>query len=94
MKRRVVITGMGSVTPIGLSVEETWRNLLAGKSGIRPIHIFDAETFPTTFAAQVPDFDLARPGLRFRHIPYFNESNTLPRLDQCFHCFSVIRQKL
>jgi len=59
MKRRVVITGMGSVTPLGLSVEETWKNLIAGKSGIRPIFIFDAETFPTTFAAQVPDFDLA-----------------------------------
>ncbi|MBM4017377.1 MAG: beta-ketoacyl-[acyl-carrier-protein] synthase family protein [Planctomycetes bacterium] len=59
MKRRVVITGIGSVTPLGLSVEETWRNLIAGKSGIRPIAIFDAGTFPTTFAAQVPDFDLA-----------------------------------
>jgi 3-oxoacyl-[acyl-carrier-protein] synthase II len=58
MKRRIVITGMGSVTPLGLSVEETWRNLLAGKSGIRPIFIFDAETFPTTFAAQVADFDV------------------------------------
>jgi 3-oxoacyl-[acyl-carrier-protein] synthase II len=57
-KRRVVITGMGSVTPLGLSVEETWKNLLAGKSGISPIHIFDARTFPTTFAAQVRDFDV------------------------------------
>jgi len=57
-KRRVVITGMGSVTPLGLSVEETWKNLLAGKSGIKPIFIFDARTFPTTFAAQVRDFDL------------------------------------
>ena len=60
MKRRIVITGMGSVTPLGLSVEETWRNLIAGKSGIRPIFIFDASTFPTTFAAQVPDFDVAQ----------------------------------
>jgi len=60
MRRRVVITGMGSVTPLGLTVEETWQNLLAGKSGIRPNRIFDAETFPTTYAAQVPDFDIAR----------------------------------
>jgi len=60
MRRRVVITGMGSVTPLGLTVEETWQNLLAGKSGIRPNRIFDAETFPTTFAAQVPEFDIAR----------------------------------
>jgi len=59
MGQRIVITGMGSVTPLGLSVEETWRNLIAGKSGIRPIFIFDASTFPTTFAAQVPDFDVA-----------------------------------
>jgi 3-oxoacyl-[acyl-carrier-protein] synthase II len=51
---------MGSVTPLGLTVEETWQNLLAGKSGIRPNRIFDAETFPTTYAAQVPDFDIAR----------------------------------
>jgi len=59
MKRRVVITGIGSVTPLGLSLEETWRGLLAGRSGIGPIRLFDASTFPTTFAAQVPDFDLA-----------------------------------
>ena len=59
MRRRVVITGMGSVTPLGLSYEETWRNLLAGRSGIRTNAIFDASTFPTTFAAQVPEFDLA-----------------------------------
>ncbi len=59
MTRRVVITGYGTVTPLGLTAEETWAALLAGKSGIRPIAIFDASTFPTTFAAQVPDFDLA-----------------------------------
>jgi len=58
MKRRVVITGIGSVTPLGLTLEETWQGLLAGKSGIGPIRLFDASTFPTTFAAQVPDFDL------------------------------------
>jgi len=58
MKRRVVITGIGSVTPLGLTTEETWQGLLAGKSGIGPIRLFDASTFPTTFAAQVPDFDL------------------------------------
>ena len=58
MKRRVVITGIGSVTPLGLTMEETWQGLLAGKSGIGPIRLFDASTFPTTFAAQVPDFDL------------------------------------
>ena len=59
MTRRIVITGMGSVNPLGPTVEESWQNLLAGKSGIRPIFIFEASTFPTTFAAQVADFDLA-----------------------------------
>jgi len=59
MKRRVVITGMGTCNPLGMTIEDTWQALLAGRSGISPIVIFDASTFPTTFAAQVPDFDLA-----------------------------------
>ncbi|MBL7141025.1 MAG: beta-ketoacyl-[acyl-carrier-protein] synthase II [Planctomycetes bacterium] len=59
MTRRVVITGIGTANPLGMTVEESWQGLLAGKSGIRPIFIFDASTFPTTFAAQVADFDLA-----------------------------------
>ncbi len=57
-RRRVVITGMGTVNPLGHDVESTWSALLAGKSGIAPIYIFDASTFPTTFASQVKDFDL------------------------------------
>jgi len=59
MTRRVVISGLGTCNPLGMEVEETWQALLAGKSGIRDIFIFDASTFPTTFAAQVADFDLA-----------------------------------
>ena len=46
MKRRVVITGMGCVTPLGNSVKETWENLIAGKSGAGLITKFDASTFP------------------------------------------------
>jgi 3-oxoacyl-[acyl-carrier-protein] synthase II len=57
--RRVVITGMGTVNPLGHDVESTWRAILAGQSGITPNEQFDASTFPTTFAAQVRDFDLA-----------------------------------
>jgi len=60
MRRRVVITGIGTANPLGMTVEATWQALLVGKSGIRPISIFDASTFPTTFAAQVADFDLAQ----------------------------------
>ena len=60
MKRRVVITGMGVVTPLGHSVDELFGAQLEGRSGISPIKLFDARHFPTKFAAQVKDFDLAR----------------------------------
>jgi 3-oxoacyl-[acyl-carrier-protein] synthase II len=59
MNRRVVITGMGTINPLAHSVQATWDALLAGKSGARPIELFDGSTFPTTFAAQVKDFDFA-----------------------------------
>jgi len=59
MTRRIVITGIGTANPLGMTVEGSWEALLAGKSGIRPIFIFDASAFPTTFASQVADFDLA-----------------------------------
>jgi len=57
---RVVITGMGWCTPLGDELEATWSRLLAGDSGVGPITRFDAETFPTNFAAECPDPDLAR----------------------------------
>jgi 3-oxoacyl-[acyl-carrier-protein] synthase II len=60
MRRRVVITGMGAITPLGDTVKELFRAQLAGKSGVGPITRFDATTFPTRFAAEVRDFDLAR----------------------------------
>lgn len=59
MTRRVVITGMGCVTPLGHAVESLWRNLLDGKCAIAPTTRFDASTFPTTFASEVKGFDLA-----------------------------------
>ena len=49
MRRRVVITGMGAITPLGNSVKELYENQLRGKSGVGPIRLFDASTFPTTF---------------------------------------------
>ncbi len=60
MRRRVVITGMGAITPLGHSVAELYQSLLEGNSGVGPIHWFDARTFPTKFAAQVKNFDLGR----------------------------------
>lgn len=56
-QRRVVVTGMGVITPIGLTVEEYWNNLLAGKSGAGPITYFDASEYDTKFACEVKGFD-------------------------------------
>jgi 3-oxoacyl-[acyl-carrier-protein] synthase II len=58
-RRRVVITGLGAVTPLGNDVRSTWENLLAGASGAGPITHFDTEGFPVTFACEVKDFDPA-----------------------------------
>ena len=57
---RVVITGMGTINPLGHDVESTWKAMLACRSGIGPIELFDARTFPSTFAAQVKGFELTR----------------------------------
>ena len=56
-KRRVVVTGMGTVNPIGLSVQEFWNNALAGVSGVDYITAFDASEYKTQFAAEVKGFD-------------------------------------
>lgn len=55
--RRVVVTGLGAITPIGNSVEELWNNLVAGKSGAAPITRFDTTHFKTKFACEVKGFD-------------------------------------
>ncbi|MBN1346831.1 MAG: beta-ketoacyl-[acyl-carrier-protein] synthase family protein [Phycisphaerae bacterium] len=60
MSRRVVVTGVGWITPLGHEIEPVWKRLLAGDSGIARTTVFDAGTFPSTFSAEVRDFDLAR----------------------------------
>jgi 3-oxoacyl-[acyl-carrier-protein] synthase II len=59
MRRRVVVTGMGMVTPVGRDLDSTWSALQEGHGGVGPITLFDASTFPTRIAAEVKKFDLA-----------------------------------
>jgi 3-oxoacyl-[acyl-carrier-protein] synthase II len=58
-KRRVVITGLGLISPVGNSVTEGWRNVYEGKSGIGPIGTFDVSAFSTRFAGLVREFDIS-----------------------------------
>lgn len=59
-RRRVVVTGLGAVSPLGGDVTQTWSGILAGHSGIAPIEHFDVSAFPTRFGGSVRDFDITR----------------------------------
>jgi 3-oxoacyl-[acyl-carrier-protein] synthase II len=59
MRRRVVVTGMGMITPVGLDVESSWRALCEGRGGVGPMTLFDASTFATRIAAEVGGFRLS-----------------------------------
>ena len=59
-RRRVVLTGLGIVSPVGIGVAEAWENILAGRSGIALITRFDASAFPSRIAAEVKHFDVSR----------------------------------
>lgn len=58
MSRRVVITGLGMLSPLGNSVDETWQGMIEGRSGVDRITRFDASEYPATIAAEVKDFDI------------------------------------
>ena len=62
MRRRVVVTGIGCVTPSGNNPEKLWENLLAGRSGVAKTTLFDASNFPTKISAQVKDWSIAEEG--------------------------------
>jgi 3-oxoacyl-[acyl-carrier-protein] synthase II len=71
--RRVVVTGLGLICPVGNTVQEGWANLLAGRSGIGPITRFDASAFACRFAGEVKGFDIESyiPGKEARHMDTF-----------------------
>ncbi|MBF0559713.1 MAG: beta-ketoacyl-ACP synthase II [Nitrospirae bacterium] len=74
-KRRVVVTGLGLVTPIGIGVEETWNAALSGKSGIGPITHFDASALPVRIAGEVKGFDAAN----------YIEAKEIKKMDRFIH---------
>ncbi len=59
-KKRVVVTGLGMVTPVGNDVESSWRNILTGNSGIAALDAFDVSAYSTRFGGSIRDFDIAR----------------------------------
>ncbi|MHB1872477.1 MAG: beta-ketoacyl-ACP synthase II [Steroidobacteraceae bacterium] len=74
-RRRVVVTGLGIVSPVGSAVEKAWKAILAGQSGIGPVQRFDVSAFPVRFAGEVRDLDLAQ---------YFDPKE-LRRMDDFMH---------
>ncbi|MBI5840305.1 MAG: beta-ketoacyl-ACP synthase II [Chloroflexi bacterium] len=87
MRRRVVITGLGCVSPVGNNVKDTWDALLAGKSGAAPITSFDASAHKTKFAAEVKGFDApalfgARDARKMDRFAQFAAAATLEALGQ------------
>ena len=59
-RRRVVVTGLGIISPVGIGIAAAWSNIVAGRSGISRITRFDASTYPTRIAGEVKDFDVAK----------------------------------
>ncbi len=73
-QKRVVITGVGAVTPLGNDIKNTWANLIKGQSGIAPITLFDAARFPVKIAAEVKNFNFENPILSEELDMFFGRS--------------------
>lgn len=73
MNKRVVVTGIGAITPVGIGKDEFWQSLLAGKSGIGPITRFDASEYTTRIAGEVKDFEPAK----------YIDKKEAKRMDRC-----------
>ena len=87
MSRRVVVTGMGCISPVGNNVQETWDSLLAGKSGSGKITLFDASNHKTRFAAEVKGFDPValfgtREARKMDRFTHFATAATIEALEQ------------
>ncbi len=78
-KRRVVVTGMGAVTPIGIGLDDFWEGLTSGRNGVAPITKFNTEKFDTKFAAEVKDFNAEK----------YLEKKEIKRLDP-FNQFALV----
>jgi len=83
MSRRVVITGMGAVTPLGLSVQESWESILAGKSGAGEIAQFDTSGFSVRIACELPGFEVEE----------FIDKRDARKMDPCTH-YGVAASKM
>lgn len=75
-QRRVVVTGLGAITPLGNTVQETWAGVLAGRSGIRQIQAWEPEGYTTTIAGEIRDFD---------PVPYFGSPKEARKCDPFIH---------
>ncbi|MDG2112523.1 MAG: beta-ketoacyl synthase N-terminal-like domain-containing protein, partial [Actinomycetota bacterium] len=77
--RRVVVTGIGVLSPVGNSTKDAWANLVAGESGIGPITLFDADGFAVSMAGEVRDLDPAAEFGRYRakHLDRFTQLGVL-----------------
>jgi 3-oxoacyl-[acyl-carrier-protein] synthase II len=93
VKRRVVITGIGAVSPLGRDREATWANVCAGKSGAGPITHFDASTWPVRFACEVKDFQLPSAAFAAGHEKYLNRPSEfgLAAALEAFHDSGMLR---
>lgn len=91
-RRRVVVTGMGAITPVGASVSETWHNVLRGECGIDRISLFDASGFPSQIAGEVKDADvLAKRCLGSRKYARYMNRSTLFALAASEHAWDDAR---
>ncbi|MFC3907476.1 beta-ketoacyl-ACP synthase II [Legionella dresdenensis] len=95
-KRRVVVTGMGAITPLGHNVEQTWQGILAGKSGVGMVEGFDTTDYPTKIWAKVKNFDIEQymPLKDARKMDVFTQYGTIAASEAIHDSGLVIDEKI